>query len=145
MVGIMIINFDVSKHTHYGWLLAAALLIPLTLGLACSSVSSASPEDQAELDAVNTAMTYIRAHHTDAAAYIPASITFTRTAIPDKQKIGFARNAYSGSGWTVSVGSPVTAEVIYEISAVYSGGKITWTGNIKEGIVSELSYNRKDA
>jgi hypothetical protein len=142
-------NMQVYKYYRrnpgsLAWLLAATLLAPLTLGLACSAASSAAPQDQPELDIISNAMAYIREHHPDAAPYIPDNIDFKQSDTGDKRKIGYSRALYSGSGWTVSVGHAVTAVIIYEISADYSNNKIIWNGTSKNGDISEDSYKKVD-
>lgn len=136
-------NGRVINYKLYGWLLAAILLMPIMLGMACSAASSDAPGDQAKINAVNSAMSYIKTHHADAAAVIPNNITFTMAVATDEQRIGYSRSIYSGAGWTVTIGSPVTLEVIYEINADYSDGRIKWEGTVKNGVVTEVSYSSK--
>lgn len=89
-------------------------------------------------------MAYIKAHHPEAAPYIADKIPFIRADSSDKRKIGYSRATYSGAGWTVTVGHAATAELVYDISADYTSGKITWNGTSKDGYITELSYNRAE-
>ena len=92
-------------------------------------------------DLLKGTMSFIKAHHSDAAPFISGSLAFTQASASDKRKIGYNREVYSGGGWTVTVGHAATAKIFEEINASYNNGKIQWTGRSQDGVINEDSYN----
>jgi hypothetical protein len=90
-------------------------------------------------DILITALEYIKENHPDAAAAPVDEACFTVSS-DGKRVLGNRKSVYSGGGWNIGIGHPVTPEVIYNIEAVYHKGEIKWSGRIINGQVEELSY-----
>lgn len=90
-------------------------------------------------DVLKTALEYIKENHPDAVVSLVDTGYFTVSS-DSKRVLGYRKSLYSGGGWNVSVGQPITPEIIYNIEAVYNGGEIIWSGRILNGKIEELSY-----
>ena len=107
-----------------------------------SSVTSTDKETP-EMELINSTMSFIKAQHADAAAYIKQGTAFSVSGTSGRQ-LGYSWVAYSGGGWTVTIGRPVVPEPVTDIKAEYENGRITWTGTERGGIITESGYSRKD-
>ena len=96
--------------------------------------------DQIMADMLSSLMDYIKQNHPDAAPFINEDMSWTKSS--QVIKVGHTRYAYTGDGWTVTIGHTITAEVIYDIRAEYTSERIVWLGMIKNGAVTETSYTK---
>lgn len=97
--------------------------------------------DQIMADILSSLMDYIKQNHPDAAPFIKENMPWTKSS--QVIKVGYTRYVYTGDGWTVTIGHPITAEVIYDVRVEYSSERIVWIGTIKDGVITEKSYTRK--
>lgn len=123
-------------------LAVVAIFAILAGGMACNSAPVNPPAGGSDLDIVKSAMSFIGQHHPEAAALINSGASYAQAGSGGKGKLGYSAVTYTGNGWTIKIGHAVTAEIIYEISADYQNGKITWTGQSKDGTLTEQSYNQ---
>jgi len=106
---------------------------------ACSAAPVVADRDPVTMEILNSAMGYIKEHHPDAAAFIREDAVYTADT-GDKRKLGYSKVIYNGGGWVVSIGHAVTVDLIYDITADYSNGKIVWIGRSTDGKIGEDSY-----
>ena len=126
-------------------ILVAAVILSAVLGsAACSSGAAALAEkEQTEMDILHSTMSYIGSHHADAAAFIPADISFNQ--LPhDQRKVGYGSVTYTGGGWEVSIGHAITLDEIYDMRADYQSGKIVWIGRSQDSVITEDSYTKAE-
>ena len=90
-------------------------------------------------DVLKTVFEYIKENHPDTAIFMVDAGCFAVSSA-EKRVSGNRRSVYSGGGWDVAIGHPVTPEIIYNVKAVYNNGEIIWTGSILNGKVEEQSY-----
>jgi hypothetical protein len=129
------------KKCTIGLVLIIAVLIAVS-SCAQSNVPQNTDTDKTmEEEMLNSVMNYIKANHPDATPFIKEKMSWTESS--SVKRIGYTGVTYSVDGWTVTIGHAVTAEVIYEIRAEYDGGKIIWTGTIKDNTITEEGYTRK--
>lgn len=87
-------------------------------------------------------MIYIKENHSDAAVYIGNNIVWNEFRATPPKLLGYETYIYIGENWNLTIGYPVVApqNVFYKVTAVHTSG-IAWTGEVREGKVSETSYN----
>ncbi len=91
------------------------------------------------MDVLKTVLDYIKENHPEAAVPLEDYSCFTVSSA-GKSAPGYSRSVYSGGGWNVSIGRPVTREIIYNVRAEYNNGDILWVGRILNGKVEENGY-----
>jgi hypothetical protein len=92
------------------------------------------------VEILNSAMSYIKANHPDAAALMPADIEFKLTGGTGKDIEGYTGVTYRGGGWVVSIGHAIVPNYVWGIKADYNDGKIVWIGSSSNGQITEESY-----
>lgn len=122
---------------------AAAWVIIMALGLLVFPACGEPPPETngneiVAGDMLNSVMDYIKANHPDAAPFIKENMKWAETV--SAKRPGYTGVTYSASGWTVTIGHAVTAEIIYDVRAEYPSGKIVWVGTIKDSVITEESY-----
>jgi len=125
-------------------LVNVSILIAMTVSLSCAGAAPSAAGDEVTVQILNNTMSYIKANHTDAAAFIPAGITFTPAGGTGKDMEGYSGVTYRGGGWTVSIGHAVVPHYVWDIRADYENGKIVWTGTSSDGQITEESYIKSD-
>jgi hypothetical protein len=90
-------------------------------------------------DVLKRVIDYIKENHPDAVASLVDEGCFT-AGYGGKRVLGYRKSVYSGGGWYIKIGHPLTPEIVYNIQAVYNNGEIIWCGRILNGKVEELSY-----
>jgi len=90
-------------------------------------------------DILKTVFDYLKENHPDAIVSQIDESCFQVNS-DGKKVLGYRRSVYSGGGWSISIGRPVTPEIVYNIQAVYNNGEITWAARIVNGKVEEQSY-----
>lgn len=120
-----------------------AVIIGISLLVLCAC-SEATPETNGVKivpdQILNSVMDYIKQNHPDAAAFIKENMPWTKSS--QVIKVGYTRYAYTGDGWTVTIGHAITAEVIYEVTAEYNDERIIWVGTVKDSAITEKSYTK---
>ena len=91
------------------------------------------------MDVLKTILGYIKENHPDAGP-LPVNDSYYTVNSEGREKLGYRRSVYSGGGWNISIGRPVTPERIYNIKAEYNNGDIVWIGRLINGKVEENSY-----
>ncbi len=93
------------------------------------------------MDVLKTILDYIKENHPDAVLLLVNDSCYTVNS-EGRGKLGSRRSVYSGGGWEISIGRPVTPERIYNVKAEYNNGDIVWIGRILDGKVEEKSYEK---
>ncbi|MCX6006485.1 MAG: hypothetical protein NTZ34_04390 [Chloroflexi bacterium] len=96
------------------------------------------------MEILKSSLAYIKATHTDAAAFISDNISFTITGSSGNDIDGYTGATYKGDGWTVRVGHAIVPDYAYGIRAEYGKGKIVWVGTSKNRQLNEESYLKTD-
>lgn len=125
-------------------LLSLTILMSLAAFIACAPAPSAPPGDEVTMEILDSAVTYIRANHPDASAYMPADIEFRLTGGTGKDIEGYSGVTYSGGGWVVSIGHAIVPNYAWDIEADYGNGKIVWIGTSRDGRITEESYTKSN-
>ncbi len=109
-----------------------------SLGTGGEKAGTPSKDDENFLDSV---MDYIKRNHPDAAVSIdePSEIAWSEASSQDLD--GYSSSVYTGDGWTVTIGSAVTAKPPeVEVRAENKNEGIAWIGTVRDGKISETSY-----
>lgn len=128
----------------------------LAIGIVCAIMCSASCDFTSSYDSANIStsnvrypetmqlvkdsMAFIKNHHPDAAPYISDATEYERISETGIDIQGYSGAVYQGRGWTIKVGSAITAQLLLEIRSEYDEGKIVWVGFYEEGEIIEDSY-----
>lgn len=91
------------------------------------------------MDILKTIVQYIKENHPEAGLPEADGICY-KVDSDSRRKLGYSRSVYSGGGWDISIGRPVTPERIYNVKAEYNNGDIVWVGRVINGKVEEKSY-----
>ena len=86
-------------------------------------------------------LAFIKKNHPETSSLIPSNISWTNAG--RVMKPGFTSQAYSGGGWTVTIGHTVTPEPVYDVKAENGSAGITWTGKIQNETVQETGYQAR--
>jgi hypothetical protein len=88
---------------------------------------------------LKTVLDFIKENHPDAVVFLVDEGCF-KAHSGGKSVLGYRKNLYSGGGWNINIGHPVTPEMVYNVKAVYNDDEIKWSGRILNGKVEELIY-----
>ena len=91
------------------------------------------------MDVLKTILEYIKENHPDAGLPEADGICY-KVNSDSRRKLGYSRSVYSGGGWDISIGRPVTPQKVYNVKAEYQNGDIVWVGRIINGKAEEKSY-----
>ncbi|MFA5401209.1 MAG: hypothetical protein WC169_09395 [Dehalococcoidia bacterium] len=94
------------------------------------------------MEILDSTISYIKANHPDASAFLSDDIKFALTGSTGKDIEGYTGVTYSGGGWVISIGHAIVPNYAWGIKADYDNGKIVWIGDSKNGQISEESYTK---
>ncbi len=122
-------------------LIAIGLFCLLLIGLIlpATTVSGDNDGNWSKIhDIVNTTLDYIAKYHPDAPSAVSDGGTYFLVASPASDcSHGFT---YRSGGWLVTICSAEAAADTFNVTAVYAGPNIVWSGIIKKGKVTEIEY-----
>ena len=113
-------------------------------GLSCTATTPPAAGDQVTMEILKSTMSYIKANHPDAAAFITDDISFTLSGSTGKDIEGYTGVTYKGGGWVVSIGHAIVPNYAWGIQADYGNGKIVWIGTSSNGQITEESYTKSN-
>jgi len=90
---------------------------------------------------LESVLAFIKKNHPETSSLIPGNIRWTGAGLV--RKPGYSSQAYSGGGWTVTIGHAVIPEPVYDVKAENAGAGIIWTGKIQNELVQETGYQAR--
>ena len=105
-----------------------------------SNQPNATPELTIQEQALNAAMAYIQANHTQT-AQLMTNLNWTGGR-QDTGLLGAETYIYNSTNWTITIQYPVVPNPIYTINATYSSGNaaVAWQGTYQNGAITETNY-----
>lgn len=125
-------------------LLSLAVLLLITVGICCTAAEPAAQGDQVTMEILDSTISYIKANHPDAAAFMPEDLALTLSSSTGKDIEGYTGVIYSGGGWLISMGHAIVPHYAWGIKADYDNGKIVWIGTSRNGQITEESYTKSN-
>ena len=120
------------------------VLSSMVASISCKNTSPPTEGDEVTMEILNSAASYIRGNHPDAAVFMPDDISFTISSSTGKDIEGYTGVTYSGGGWVISIGHAIVPNYTWGIKADYDNGKILWIGSSQDGRITEESYTRSN-
>lgn len=133
-----------AKITFLG--VALALLVPsgAVAAIWASSEHWIPGTDEPELGTVlDAVMSFIKEKHPELAVYMD-DLQWIGGRVTPEGLLGYETYVYTSNGWKVTIGYAVLPKTTYEVTAsIELFNEIEWKGTVRDGIVSETSYDNE--
>ncbi len=94
------------------------------------------------MEILKSIIIFIDEHHPEAGLQSKDCNSFIISSGKERRQ-GYTRVFYTGNGWNISIGHSITLKPIYRIKADYNNGQIVWSGQIIDGLIEELGYDKQ--